>query len=55
MFLVHVINDSGPFIQDWKQTSADVYQRAIKEALNQGFRPHDMKLSDEEILHEKWD
>lgn len=39
------------FIEDWKQTIADLYRRAIKEALDQGFTPHNMKLSVEEILH----
>jgi len=40
------------FIEDWKQSFADVYREAIKEALDKGFRPPDLKLSVVGILHE---
>ena len=40
------------FIEDWKQSFARVYEREIKMALDQGFRPHDMKLSVKDILQE---
>lgn len=39
------------FIEDWRDSFADVWQRAIREGLNQGLRPCDMKLSVEGILH----
>jgi hypothetical protein len=39
------------FIEDWKDSFADVWRRAIREVLDQGLRPRDMKLSVEGILH----
>jgi hypothetical protein len=39
------------FIEDWKESFADVWRRAIREGLDQGLRPHDMKVSIEGILH----
>ncbi len=33
------------FIEDWKQTTADLYRAAIKEALDRGWRPPDLKFS----------
>jgi hypothetical protein len=39
------------FIEDWKRTFADVYHGAIKEALDQDFRPDNMELSVKGILH----
>lgn len=38
------------FIEDWKESFADVWRRAIREGLDQGLRPCDMKLSLEGIL-----
>jgi hypothetical protein len=32
------------FIEDWKEACADVVRRAVKQALDQGNRPRDMKL-----------
>lgn len=39
------------FVEDWKESFADVWRRAIREGLDQGLRPRDMKLSVEGILH----
>ncbi|KFY37956.1 hypothetical protein V495_06827 [Pseudogymnoascus sp. VKM F-4514 (FW-929)] len=39
------------FIEDWKETFADVWRRAIIKGLDQGLRPRDMKLGLEGILH----
>jgi len=39
------------FIEDWKQTVASIYEKAIREALDKGFRPDDMKFNVEGILH----
>ncbi|KAK4103556.1 hypothetical protein N658DRAFT_494048 [Parathielavia hyrcaniae] len=39
------------FIEDWRQSVADVYRAAIKEALNKGFRPRDLKLNVEGFLY----
>ena len=39
------------FIEDWKESFADVWRRAIREGLDQGLRPRDMKLSVEGILY----
>ena len=39
------------FIEDWKQSFADVWRREVKNALDGGFRPTYMKLSIEGILH----
>ena len=33
------------FIEDWKETFADVCRRSIKQKLDDGFRPNDMELS----------
>lgn len=39
------------FIKDWRDSYADVWRRVIREGLDQGLRPCDMKLSVEGILH----
>lgn len=39
------------FIDDWKESFADIWRRAIKEGLDQGLRPDDMKLSIDGILY----
>lgn len=39
------------FIEDWKDSFADVWRRVVREGLDQGLRPCDMKLSVEGILH----
>ena len=39
------------FIKDWKDSFADVWRREIREALDQGLKPCDMKLSLEDILY----
>ncbi len=39
------------FIEDWKDSFADVWRRKIREALDQGLKPCDMKLSVEGILY----
>lgn len=39
------------FIEDWKDSFADVWQRKIREELDQGLKPYDMKLSVEDILY----
>jgi hypothetical protein len=39
------------FIEDWKDSFADVWRRKIREALDQGLKPYDMKLSVEGILY----
>lgn len=38
------------FIEDWKQSVAELYHRAIRDALDQGFRPLDMGLSIKSLL-----
>ena len=38
------------FIEDWKESFADVWRRAIRQGLDQGLRPRDMKLSVQDIL-----
>ncbi len=40
------------FIEDWKDSFADVCRRAIRDGLDIGLRPLDMKLSVKGILHE---
>ena len=40
------------FIEDWEESFADVWRRAIREGLDQGLRPRDMKVRVEGILHE---
>lgn len=45
-------HEADAFIEDWKQSFADAYRWEIKKALDQGFRPHDMKFSVQGILHE---
>jgi hypothetical protein len=32
------------FIEDWKEAFADVVRRAVKEGLDRGLRPQDMRL-----------
>ncbi len=38
------------FIEDWKDSFADVWRRAIRAGLDQGLGPPDMKLNVELIL-----
>lgn len=38
------------FIDDWKTSFADISRRVIKEKLDRGFRPQDMKLNFEGML-----
>ncbi|EER44044.1 conserved hypothetical protein [Histoplasma capsulatum H143] len=38
------------FIEDWKNSYADIWWRAIREALDQGLRPADMKIKVRSIL-----
>ncbi|KAF2180400.1 hypothetical protein K469DRAFT_592652, partial [Zopfia rhizophila CBS 207.26] len=40
------------FIEDWKESFAEVWSRAVKEELDQGIKPRDMKLSIEGLMHE---
>jgi len=40
------------FIEDWKESFAEVWRREVKQALDRGLRPRDMKVSTEGILHE---
>lgn len=39
------------FIEDWKESFAEVCRRAIKEGLDQGLRPSDMKLNMERLFN----
>ncbi|KAF2177345.1 hypothetical protein K469DRAFT_603390, partial [Zopfia rhizophila CBS 207.26] len=41
------------FIEDWKESYADVWRREVKKGLDQGLRPRDMELSIEGILYER--
>lgn len=38
------------FIEDWKNSYADVWRAEIKKALDEGLRPWDMKFNLEGIL-----
>lgn len=38
------------FIEDWKDSLADVWREEIKNGLDQGLRPRNMKFSAEDIL-----
>lgn len=38
------------FIEDWKDSYADIWRSAIREALDQGFRTVDMKIEVGDIL-----
>ena len=40
------------FIDDWRSSYAEVYQREIKKALDRGLRPRDMELRVGDILLE---
>lgn len=40
------------FIEDWKETYAEVWRMEVKKGLDQGLRPRDMKLRIEGILYE---
>ena len=40
------------FIEDWKESFADLWRREVKQALDRGLRPRDMKVSIDGILHE---
>jgi hypothetical protein len=39
------------FIEDWNESFADVWRRAIKAGLDRHLRPNDMKFSIDGILH----
>lgn len=39
------------FVEDWKDSIADAWRRAIPEGLDHGLRPHEMKVSVESILY----
>ncbi len=39
------------FIEDWKDAFADVWRAAIREALDSGLRPADMKIDVWAVLH----
>ncbi|CAN9302553.1 unnamed protein product [Alternaria alternata] len=38
------------FIEDWKETYAEVWRRALKKALDEGLRPQDLKLDTQRTL-----
>jgi viroplasmin and RNaseH domain-containing protein len=38
------------FIEDWKETYAEVLRREVKKALDEGLRPKDMKLDTKVIM-----
>jgi len=38
------------FIEDWKETFLEVLHRALKNALDEGLRPQDLKLDTQRIL-----
>lgn len=38
------------FIEDWKESFSDVFRRALKQMMDQGHRPNNMKLQLEAIL-----
>ncbi|KAH8691794.1 hypothetical protein BGW36DRAFT_386330 [Talaromyces proteolyticus] len=38
------------FIEDWKDTYAEIWRRDIRKALDQGLRPENMKVQVEKIL-----
>lgn len=38
------IDQAKAFMEDWKSAVVDVYQRTIRESLNNGDRPPNMKL-----------
>ena len=40
------------FIEDWKESYADVWRVEVKKALDRGLRPRDMKLSVQGLLYE---
>ena len=40
------------FIEDWKESYAEVWRREAKQALDRGLRPRDMKVSIDGILFE---
>lgn len=44
------LSQAEAFIEDWKDSVADTWRRAIKEGLDQGLRPKDMKFSTDGIL-----
>jgi hypothetical protein len=49
------VQDGGPaeaFIEDWKESFADVWRIEVKKALDSGLRPRDMKLSVQGVLYE---
>ncbi|QKX62550.1 uncharacterized protein TRUGW13939_09711 [Talaromyces rugulosus] len=39
------------FIEDWKDTYAEIWRREIRKALDQGLRPENLKFQVEKILH----
>jgi len=40
------------FIEDWKESCADVWRSEVKKALDRGLRPKDMKFGTEDILQQ---
>lgn len=40
------------FIEDWKESFAEVWRREIKQALDRGLRPQDMSMSMKDVLYE---
>jgi len=40
------------FIEDWKDSYAEVWRRAIREGLDRGLRPRDMTVNVESILRQ---
>ncbi len=44
------IEEARAFIEDWKLSFVEVFGKAMKEALDQGFRPPDMALGVERVL-----
>ncbi|OJJ41996.1 hypothetical protein ASPZODRAFT_78085 [Penicilliopsis zonata CBS 506.65] len=39
------------FIEDWKDTYAEIWRREIRKALDQGLRPENLKFQVEKVLH----
>ena len=40
------------FIEDWKESCADMWRSEVKKALDRGLQPKDMKFGRENILRE---
>jgi hypothetical protein len=41
------------FIDDWKQSYTEVWCRELRQALDMGLRPRDMKMSIQGVLYER--